>query len=150
MRSILKIRKDMKMYDEIEFFRRGKSLYKTCLPEGSNAELRKAIAKHGGIEGVYDRFVIITDGKIRVDSEKEDVLKEEMNIFRYYIISCIGAIIDGKKLKNVPEKDRYKKFWGTINRGENELLIKDLETGTFYRSGYVELDRGFYDKLKRA
>lgn len=55
-------------YDEIEFYYKRSKLGRTCLPEFSDSEIRKSLAKHLGIKN-YDQFLIISpNGDIRLDS----------------------------------------------------------------------------------
>ncbi len=65
---------------EIEWFKDGKSLYKTTLPNGSTETLRKELAIKGGVKNP-DRYTISKDGEIKVDSDNTFVeqLQKELN-----------------------------------------------------------------------
>lgn len=68
---------EKQQYDEIEYFKDGKSIYKTCLQRVSNSTLRKAIWTDRNRFIVKDidfpdRVVILTNGAIRIDSDWEN------------------------------------------------------------------------------
>lgn len=109
----------MKYYDEIEWFKNNKSLYKTCLPELSNKKLRQLICKNGGVE-YPDRFIIMSEGKIRLDSNKELELRNEIDIYKFYYRSIINP------------KDKGE-FWGRQFQDDEGLYIEDVETKIKYR-----------------
>lgn len=125
----------MKEYDEIEWFKDGKSLFKTCLPERSDEILRTHIANHFKIKDA-DRVVIISHGKIRMDSDIHFILKRELGICRY--------IVYGKKVNYIE-----KSFWGKMYRTDkNKLCIKEIETGIIYEEeDLFSPDYEFYEKI---
>lgn len=123
-----------KFYDEIEWFCKERSVYKTCLPELSTETLRIAIMNHGGVSRP-DRMVIIDGrtGKIRLDSEKHLILRKELGIFKYQLV----------------KNGKVKIFWGRMLVYSEELqnyIIQDVKTGDTHNGRDVSLDTAFYSK----
>lgn len=71
------------IYDTIEFYLDDVLLGKTCLPESTGSEVRRALAKHLGIKR-YNRMKFISGetGIVRFDSNGQTQFEDEFEVIK--------------------------------------------------------------------